>query len=154
MPRDFGGAMLICGALVLAGCGGGGSLASANTAEAQFVALGNAVCRELKAHPRAHARSDRPASARQEQKLSKFRALMTSDTKLPHVGMLRSDLATQKRIQSAMLRLVSPTKDGIAADATELLDQFYRINLKVWTDERALGLNACMGPHPRKPIGG
>src|SRR5271156_6992721 len=51
--------------------------------------------------------------------------LMTSDTKLPHVGMLRSDLATQKRVQSAMLRLVSPTKDGIAADATELLDQFY-----------------------------
>jgi hypothetical protein len=144
----------MCGALVLAGCGGGGAPAGADTAEAQFVALGNAICRELKAHPGAHARPARPASTREETRLSRLRALMTSDTKLPHVGMFRSDLAAQKRVQFAMLRSVSPTKDGIAANATELYEQFYRANVKVWADEKALGLNACMGPHPRKPIGG
>ena len=154
MLRHLGGVMLTGGALVLAGCGGGGSPAAANTAETRFAALGNTICGELRARPGAHSRSGGPASAREEAEISRFRALVTADTKLPRVGTFRSDLAARKRVQVATLRSVSPTSDGIAANAPQLLEQSYRIDLKVSADEKALGLNACMGSHPRKPIGG
>jgi hypothetical protein len=146
--------MLAAGALALAGCGGGGSRTVANTAQAQFVALGNTICRELRANPRAHSRPDASVSAREQARLSRFRAAIASETQLPGISTFRSDLAARKRIQLAMLRSVSPTKSGIAANALQLFEQPYRIDVKVWGDEKALGLNACMGPHPRKPISG
>jgi hypothetical protein len=154
MLRNLGGVMLAGGALGLASCGGDGSPAVAHTAEARFVALANAICRDSKAHIGAHSRPADPALAREETNASRLRALLASDTKLPGVGILRADLAAPQRVQIALLHSVSPTKDGIAANALELFGWLYRTNVNVWADEKTLGLSSCVGPRPRKPTGG
>jgi hypothetical protein len=154
MLRNLGGVALTGGALVLAGCGGGGSPAAANTTEARFVALANTICRDSKAHPRARSRPGRPAVAREEPSASKLRALLASDAKLPGVGILRADFLARRRARIAVLHSVSPTTEGIVANTVELFEQLYRTNARLWADEKALGLNSCAGSPPRKPIGG
>jgi len=110
--------------------------------------------RRVTAHPLAHSRRRTPVSAREETRISSFRTLMTAEEKLPRIGTFRSDLAARKRVQLATLRSGSPAKDGIAANAPDLLERVFLTNVKVWADEKALGLTACMGARPRKPIGG
>ncbi len=45
-------------------------------------------------------------------------------------------------------------KEGNEANAFSLLEKSYKLEVKVYADERALGMISCLGPRPRKPIGG
>lgn len=38
--------------------------------------------------------------------------------------------------------------------AFSLFEESYRLEVKVQTDLKALGVTACIGPRPRKPIEG
>jgi hypothetical protein len=36
----------------------------------------------------------------------------------------------------------------------DVLERFYRLQLRIYDDARALGLTSCLGKPPRAPIGG
>jgi hypothetical protein len=146
--------VLICVAAALAGCGGGSSTA-ANTPEAHLAALANATCREFHTNRATGA----PFEAHMKAEFAKVRALIHSDRKLPRVSTFISDSAAQRRVQAAILREASPgkvfrRKEGKGANAFSLLEESYRLEVKVQADLKALGLTSCLGPTPRKPIGG
>jgi hypothetical protein len=93
---------------------------------------------------------------------ARVRALIHSDRKLPRVGAFISDSAARRRVQAAMRKLSKKAgngayfsrKEGKGANAFSLLEESYRLEVKVQADLKALGLTSCVGPTPRKPIGG
>lgn len=149
--------VLICVAAALAGCGGGSSTA-ANTPEAHLAALANATCREFHTNRATGA----PFEAHMKTEFARVRALIHSDRKLPRVSTFISDSAARRRVQAAMRKLSKKAgngaffsrKEGKGANAFSLLEESYRLEVKVQADLKALGLTSCLGPTPRKPIGG
>jgi hypothetical protein len=133
-------------AVALAGCGGGSSSSGANAAEAHLAALANRVCREshtLRA-------TGPPFEAHLKSEFASVRALISSDRGVPRVGTLVSDLAAQHRLRSAF-----GTRQGKEVTrGFSLLEESYRLEVKIQADLKALGLTSCIGPPPRKPIGG
>lgn len=142
--------VLICVAVALGGCGGGTS----SPTEARLAALANAVC------TRSETLGERPGFLSTD--LARLRALIHADRKLPRVATLISDLAARQRAQAAMRKLFRKAgngasfsgKEGDGANDFSLLEESYRLDVKVQADERALGMISCIGPPPRKPIGG
>jgi hypothetical protein len=75
---------------------------------------------------------------------------------------LTRDLAARKREQVAAGKLFRKgdsgaffsAKGGKRANAFSLLEEPYRLAVKVQDDLKVLGLTSCLGPPPRKPIGG
>jgi hypothetical protein len=138
--RAIGAVVLVCCvAVASAGCGGGGS--STKNAEARLAAAFDTV----------HC-DDRAISAQTEQKeKSSFRSLVRADRKLPRVAKLLSDADAQDKLRAAMRKIAESTgyKPGAL---TNDLEAAYRLNVKLYTDEKALGFH-CIAP-PRKPIAG
>jgi hypothetical protein len=103
--------------IVLAGCGG----AAKNSAEARFVALTNAICREV-AKPGFVAGRD--ARIRSEEAV---RALVDAAHQSPRVARYLSNAERQEGVDS------------------------YRLRAKLYAEKKALGLTACLGSPPRNP---
>jgi hypothetical protein len=149
--------VLICLAMVLAGCGGASSTA-ANNAEKHLAAFANAVCRESHTNRATGA----PFEAHIKAEFARVRALIHSDRKLPRVARLTRDLAARQREQVAVRKLFKKGdsgaffsgKGGKRANAFSLLEEPYRLAVRVQDDLQALGLTSCLGRTPRKPIGG
>jgi hypothetical protein len=149
-PKKTGLAtVLICLAAALAGCGGSAS----SRAEAHLAAVANAACRNAEGMgDHVHMSTD----------LAGVRALIHADRKLPRVATLTRDLATRQREQVAVRKLSRKGdngaffsgKEGEGANAFSLLEEPYRLAVKVQADLKALGMTSCLGPTPRKPIGG
>lgn len=152
--------MLVCVAVALTGCGGGSSTAS-GTAESHAAALANSVCGEINAYVRGlHLRSGTaiPQSERErirayeESQIARVRALMSAARKLQGAGTLLSDLTAREGLKIAMGKVAR--KEGDVANALSYIDDAYRLDVKIAADEKAVGLTSCIGPPPRKPIGG
>jgi hypothetical protein len=126
-------------AVIVVGCGGSGHSA----AEARFVALANAVC--LKTN------TDRATSPPTTTEFARLRALAKSARKAPRVATLLSDFAARRRLRTALSKLSNKT---YSVTLGSYLDKAYRLNVRVYTDEKALGLARCLGAPPRKPISG
>jgi hypothetical protein len=140
---------LVCIAAALAGCGSSAS----SRAEAHLAAVANAACRNAEGMgDHFHLGTD----------LAEVRALIHSDRKLPRVATLIRDLDARKRERLALRRLSRKGdsgaffsgKGGKEANAFSLLEEPYRLAVKVQADLKALGMTSCLGPPPRKPIGG
>lgn len=165
-------------AMVLAGCSSG-SPTAASTELAKAVALGNATCRELN---RAYPSNERPApdSRAAEARLrtleaasqARIRVMMSVAGSLPSVRRLRADITARRKLEAALQRMskgvaaTTPRIDGRSGHILSitigrrgeslfsLFKESYPLNLKVYDDAKALGLTACVGQPPRKPIEG
>jgi hypothetical protein len=143
----------ICVVVVLAGCGGSAS----SRAEAHLAVLANAACRNAE---------DMGDHFHLGTELAGVRALMHSDRKLPRVATLIGDLAARQREQVALRKLSGKAGNGAyfsrkegkgankgeGANAFSLLEESYRLEVKLQADLKALGLTSCLGPPPRKLI--
>jgi hypothetical protein len=144
--------VLIC--VALAGCGGSGS----SRAAAHLAAVANAICRESHTNRATGA----PFEVHMKAEFAKVRALIHSDRKLPRVATLIGDLAASQREQVALRKLSRKASNGSffsrrerdGANAFSLLNESYRLEVKVQADLKALGLTSCLGPPPRKLIVG
>jgi hypothetical protein len=140
-------AILACTVAVLSGCGSSSPTVE-KTAEAQVVALANAICRESNdlratgATVEAHRNTER----------ARLRALAHTARKVPPLSRYLSDLAARRRLRTEMRKL--SRKEGNVADAFSLLDESYRLEVKTYADKRTLGLTSCIGPPPKPPIKG
>jgi hypothetical protein len=140
-------------AIAATSCGGGAKPTAKPTAtlpsEAHVVALANAVCGDYYqqlTRPRHHLTPAEVkrlvAQARQAQ--ARIRAIMTpAASRHPHVGTFVKDLAAQETLAS---RLESP---GLTQALLKHLD---RARIKLYDDEKVIGLTACLGPQ-RKLFG-
>lgn len=126
--------------LFVAGCGGSGQ----SPAEARFVALAEAIC--LKTNT---IKAESPPTSAE---FAKLRSLAESARKAPRVATFLSDLAVRQRLRAALSKLAN--RKSNAPEAGSYLEKSYRLNVKVYADEKALGLTSCLGSPPRKPIEG
>jgi hypothetical protein len=141
--------VLICVVVVLAGCGGSAS----SRVEAHLAVLANAACRNAE---------DMGDHLHLGTELAGVRALMHSDRKLPRVATLMRDLAARARNRAALRKLSSKAVNGAyfsrkkekVANPFSLLEESYRLEVKVQADLKALGMTSCLGPPPRKLIVG
>jgi hypothetical protein len=137
-------------ATALVGCGGGASTSAANRrAEARFVTLFNTICGKLN--------SNRAQSPPTKTELAMLRALAKSASGAPRVALFKSDLAARRKLRAELDKL--PKTGGYVIghgrpDVGSYLDRAYRLNVRVYADEKALGLTSCLGPPPQKPIEG
>jgi hypothetical protein len=138
--------VLTCVAAALAGCGGGASSTAASTAEAHLAALANAICRES----HTNRATGPPFEAHLKTEFAKLRALIRSDRKLPRVATYISDIQARDRLRTAMSKL---SKKEVPY-AFSLMEDNYRLGVKIQADLKALGMTSCIGPRPRKPIEG
>jgi hypothetical protein len=114
--RPLAATALVC-VIVLAGCGG----TPKNSAEARFVALTNAICREVE-KPRFVA--GRAARIRSEEAV---RALVNSAHQSPRAARYLSDVERQEG------------------------EDTYRLRAKLYAEKKGLGLAACLGRPPQNP---
>jgi hypothetical protein len=135
---------LICTAGLLPGCGGASSTA-ASTAEARFVSFYNARCREEK--------GDRATSHENIQKTeaATLLALTSAARKAPRVATYIADLRARRTLRA---EISHAAKLSNVANPISLIEDSYRLATKIYADKKALGLTPCLGPPPRKPIGG
>jgi hypothetical protein len=145
-PRDrvLATTFVICVAAVLVGCGGGASSNGANSAEARFVALANAICDKTN--------TTRALSPPTRTELARLRSLARSARKAPRVATYLSDLSARRTLRTAMSNLSKKAFD--LPHGTSYVEESYRLDVSVYTDAKALGLTSCIGRPPRKPIGG
>jgi hypothetical protein len=141
-------------AIAATGCGGGAKPTAKPTAilpsGGYVVVLANAVCRDYYErvaraghHPSAAEVKRLVAQARQAQ--ARIRAIMTpAASRHPSVGTFVKDLAAEETLDS---RLESP---GLTQ---ALLKHLNRARIKLYDDEKVIGLTACLGPQ-RKLFGG
>jgi hypothetical protein len=130
--------------LVLAGCGA----SSFSPAEAHLVSVAKGVCRDTQGmglHAQLHT------------ELQELSTLIRSDRHLPRVAKLLADEAQSRKLRAEMRQdATHGIHTALGAKAQSLIagmDQIYPLALKIYADEKALGL-ACAGSPPRKPIGG
>lgn len=124
----------------LAGCGGTGPSTSTRAAEEHFIKVANSLCTD-----------DRALSRAQDRKtVAAVRSLAEADRDVPRVARWISDLHARDRLLASL----RANADGFGAhrQITALLEEAYRLDLKVYTDGKALGLK-CIRP-PRRPIAG
>jgi len=142
-------ALIVALAVLPVGCGRSGSSSAPTPAEARFVTLFNAICRKTYT-----GRAERPPTAAETATLRSF---AKSAGGAPRVAQFKSDLAAQRKLRVALGKL--PRQGGFIVrrggpDVGSYIDQVYRLNVKLYGDEKALGLTSCLGRPPRKPIGG
>lgn len=163
--RLWGGALTAAAACLMVGCGGSVSSTVSNRAQTQAVARANAICRAYDAGVYAErAARERSGSglgperylAHGEAELANLRAVTNEAGKIPRIGVYASDLEAQDRLLTTLSKRVAR---GYAAYTQVALsntyrDEFRRVVARLADDEKALGLRACLGPRPRRPIGG
>lgn len=138
----------------LAACGGTGSSTPSGPARANahLVELADAVCSRVTQAQKADSSGLAAALARLKNVSVRFRAQITADSEIPRVGRLNADLAALKRLRTELRKVRSGYFD--ASQPLRLVEDVYQRQLDVYADARALRLPSCIGPRPRKPIGG
>jgi hypothetical protein len=129
--------------LLPSGCGGSASNQAARTAA--FVAAANKVCRDQK--------DNREVPSLKERDASEFRRLARTDFNLPSLRKFRSDIQARRKLRERVQRATKGKSDGILPPGIEPLEESYRLGVKIYNDEKALGMTAC-ATKPRAPIGG
>jgi hypothetical protein len=138
--------LLACATLLTMGCGKGSSVEAQKTAA--FVALANRVCREL---PNPSVGSNRAPDARTDTR--KLLALEREDRNLPSLHKFRTDVEARRKLREEFERAAKPKGFERVPLGSDPIEKEYRLGLKVYADEKALGMTACAIP-PRAPIGG
>lgn len=140
-------------ALSIAGCGG--SPTPAATAQAHFVALANNLCREFNT-PRATGAT---VHARLKAELAKLRAMESSARRSPPVATYLADTAARRKVLTKLRSESAPLGQAQLLRASQrspisLMEDAYRLEVKIYADKKALGLTSCLGSPPRKPVAG
>jgi hypothetical protein len=138
------GASVLAAAVVAvaSGCGGASNQAARTAA---FVALANKICGELYTNRAA------PYPTRD---LAELRALVRKDRNLPTLRKLRADIDARRKLTKTIERA-----QGYKSTRSlhfEPLNEAYRLSVRVYDDEKALGMTTCARrpPPPSAPIGG
>jgi hypothetical protein len=132
---------------VATGCGDTGSPSNQSARVAALVALTNKVCHEALLEHRAQSDPVRQRDA------AKLRALVREDRNLPRLHKLFVDEATRRKVQETFARITQGKSFGVLPRGVEPLEESYRANLRIYHDQKALGMNTCAQP-PRAPISG
>jgi hypothetical protein len=119
---------LACATFALVGCGRASQEASRTAA---FVAAGNLVCGEQY--------DNREVPTYKATVVARYRKVAHEDRNLPSVHKLFSDLKARRRLTEHV---------GVP------LEQVYRLRVKIYDDEEALGMTACTKFPPKAPTGG
>jgi hypothetical protein len=135
-------ALLACA--LPSGCGGSASNQSARTAA--FVASANKVCRD--------AQDNREVPLLKERNASEFRRLLREDRNLPSLRKLFSDVEAKRNLRLRVLRATGGKSFGTLPPGIEPIEESYRLSVKTYDDQKALGMTACTKHPPRPPIGG
>jgi hypothetical protein len=77
-------------------------------------------------------------------------ALMKVAAYLPAGRDLIEAHAQRRAVTAEMLKM----ENHYIAVQPDVLERFYRLQLRIYDDVRALGLTSCLGKPPRAPIGG
>jgi hypothetical protein len=124
------------------GCGGGASNEVARTAA--FVALANKVCRVL---------DTKSANLVPIPDAPKMRALVQEDHNLRSLHKLFADVEARRKLRETVQRITKGKSSGTLPPGIEPLEESYRLSVKIYEDQKALGMTAC-AERPRAPIGG
>jgi hypothetical protein len=147
---------LVCAmvaASLLTSCGGNRSTGSSKLAEARFVTLANALCRIQDLQPRPSRIEGKRFLAYEKADLEKLHTLVKASSGLARVGTYISDLDKRKKLLSKFHTGFGGKVD-LGSYPWSLFTDAYQLNVKIFDDEKALGLVACLGSPPRPPIGG
>ena len=153
MCRGLRGGFLVVVALAavaVSACGSGASLSAASRAQERFVALLSTFCRDAK----TMRATGPPYEAHLKAELAQARAVGYTARKAPRVATFRSDLAARRRLLTAIHKLPQWSFKRQSHDPVAYMEKAYRLDVRAYDDEKALGLTACLGPPARKPIGG
>jgi hypothetical protein len=123
--------------VLVAGCGGSGSKAAQNVAEARDVATANAACRKFKNEFDAFRHGRGAGVSLLADNKTEFAAIRAAMKSAPRAGTFLADLATARRFDYGEAPLVNGAPP---------LTALHRANVQVYDDEKALGLNACLAP--------
>jgi len=138
-------------AVAVGACGGSTSTTAAKTAEAHLVKFAKTVCAEIR-----EGNKTEPDDAALKTQAKRLVALMFAAHKAPRVARLISDSDARQRVRSAMPKLAGKNPNRaflVHAGVHSLFKEYYRLEVKVYADEKAVGIS-CIGRPPRKPIGG
>lgn len=124
-------------AIAATGCGSG---AASTPSEAHVVALANAVCRSD-----LHGAKDEALLAQVRLARTRISTILAPAASHPRVGTLLKDLSAREGL---IRRIDSPGR------TPAFIENLYRARIRVYDDEKALGLTKCLGSPPRKPIFG
>ncbi len=128
-----------CLVAVLAGCGGG--VSSTKGAEARLAAAFDTV----------HCDGRALSSQTERKDSANFLSMVKADRKLPRVAKLVSDAHAEDKLLAA-IRTAAETPGYKPGALKNDLAAVYRLRVKFYADEKALGFR-CAAP-PRKPIEG
>jgi hypothetical protein len=155
--------VLACAAAALGGCGGSSSTLTA-AQKAHAFALAGSACLEYnrfieaqQAHEGANPTSElEQFFARTEERGNNVRAALAPLKGLPRVAAYLSDLTTQVESETALASELkkSPADYLKLAETKPFAEKTRRAGAAVAAEAKALGLSACAGPKPRKPVAG
>jgi hypothetical protein len=117
--------------------------------EARFVSLANALCHEYSdVHPGSKAKR---FLANKQADLARLHTLIKASSGLARVGTYISDLDKRKKL----LNEIHKSSGGKFDTSTHwsVFTEAYELDVKIFDDEKALGLVDCIGSRPRPPIG-
>jgi hypothetical protein len=137
-------AVVGCALAAVAGCGGG-STSSTAAAEARFVSSARAICKDF-----GGTTSHGPTPA-QFAALTRLGTLIRAHAQLPRVAALERDFGRRAKL------LANPPRQGessVAPGGRDIVEAAYRLDVKIYNEEVALGFGRCRGRAPRPPIGG
>lgn len=161
---------LVCISAALAGCGGGSSTASGpatptSAEKAHALALASTACAEYDRFiesQQAHEGSGSP-NTELEQFLENtdtrsrtVREAMRPIRTLPHVAAYIADLTAQEGSLTALSTQLGKSPEAYLklAETEPFASNTRKYAADVANDAKLLGLSACVGPHPRKPVAG
>jgi hypothetical protein len=134
-------------AVALPGCGGANQHSNENVRLTQLAALSRTVCREAESIGQTDALVTRRRAA-----IRRLAALMRAARDIPRVHALDTDLDT---LASLHKQVKAEAADGTGApDAIARLDRAFGLEQRIYRERTTLGLGACLGPQPRKPLAG
>ena len=116
---------------------------------ARLVAEANALCGSL---PRAGPYTSR------EQKVAQriqpiLNALGRAAAYLP-AGRALNEAHAKRRALYAEVSKLKRSGGGFVSGSPDFIGRFYRLQVQIYDDYKALGLGRCLGPPPRAPISG
>jgi hypothetical protein len=149
---------------LLVGCDNSGTSMSKNVG-AHAVTVANAICREYNSYIYTErgledkgGQGSEPGQflADREAEIGRLRAALSTTSESPQMRSYITSLVAEERLLAA---LHNEVKTGYEAYTHLALSKSYRdesrrLSLKLAAEARALGLESCIGPHPRRPIAG
>jgi hypothetical protein len=145
--RTLLGASWFVALAVVSGCG---SSKSDPAREARLVAETNGLCTSMFHHTHPSQTKQREA---QHRLAILTKALSEAAVYLP-AGRSLNEAHAKRRALYAKLGKLSTSGTFVAPGRPDYAEQFYRLQLQIYDDYKALGLTRCLRQPPRPPLSG